>query len=165
MKNKIIIAIIMICLVSGIGITAGITAIQRPDTTLDLNQTTKDALSWRLDIPNDITKYLEKTVCDVEICKTPFKIEGSIDVVIEVPHRYCSKDNHELVLTNNVTFECLEYTTYTPQEIKISTDNKIKSRLIGISNAEANRKTKTETPKDIIIKSGKTTTTIGVVIK
>ena len=163
MKNKIIIAIIMICLVSGIGITTGITAIQRPDTTLDLNQTTKDALSWRLDIPNDITKYLEKTVCDVEICKTPFKIEGSIDVVIEVPHRYCSKD--KLVLTNNVTFECLEYTTYTSQEIKIATDEKIKLRLIGISNAEANRKTKTETPKDIIIKSGKTTTTIGVVIK
>ena len=158
MKTKIMLSILVIVLVSGIGITASIISIDRPNTIFNFNQTTKDILNHRLDLGiDDITEYLGETVCDIDVCKTPFIKKDSIDTVIQVPARYCSKWLNETTMD-----ECLAYTPYTTEEIKLMTDDKIENRLLGIADAEAHRKTKSEQEKDVIIDKGKTTTTTGV---
>ena len=157
--KKIMLAILVIVLVSGIGITGAVISIQRPSTTLNFNQTTQDALDWRLNIPDDITEYLGETVCDDTICKTPFIIKDSIDTVIEIPKNYCAESfEQEQSEGFNITV-CKKTIDYTSQEIKELTDEKIKARLIQIADAEATRKTDSETTKDIIIDSGKIITT------
>ena len=158
MKNKIIIAIIMICLVSGIGITGAFISIRRPTTILDLPQDKQDALNLRLNIPNDITQYIGETVCDDTVCKTSFIIKDSIDTVIKVPKKYCFESEinitiYDGVITQNETV-CKTELPYTPPEIHSHTIKVIRNRLFVIADAEATRKMNIETEKDTIIDAG-----------
>ena len=155
MKTNMLAILTIVVLVSGIVTAGAVISIERPDTIFDFNQTIKDNLNWRLDLGiTDITKYLGETKCDIDICETSFVKKDSIDTVIEVPARYCSEWFNENSTEENPIKKCIKYIPYTTLEIKIMTDEKIKQRLLGIADAEAKRKTKSEIEINVIIDKG-----------
>lgn len=165
MKTKIIAIILAVTLLSGLGITAGVLAIDRGSTDYELTKTETEALSYRLNLSGEID--ISATNCDTITCVTHIYKTDAINTDIRTAARYCSEWSVPEEVTTTTALEgepmeqpeqlervCLAYTPYTAEEIKTMTDTAITKRLKGIAEAEAQRKAKSEEAVTKVINEG-----------